>query len=99
MAFPHGCGDHHFLYLRKLFRGEPVATLFHEDEERLTRAGWLRRNGDGLPEVTATVAAYFMAARRPPASVARPRTEEDLMRERLLSARPITQRRLRKRGS
>src|SRR3546814_18186701 len=22
MTFPHGCGDHHFLYLKKLFRGE-----------------------------------------------------------------------------
>src|SRR3546814_19296532 len=63
--FPHGCGDHNFLYLKKLFRGEAAGTLFHEDETRLTRAGWLRRNASGLPEVTEAVAAYFMAARRP----------------------------------
>src|SRR3546814_2048468 len=44
MTFPHGCGDHHFLYLKKLFRGEAAGTLFHEDETRLTRARWLRRN-------------------------------------------------------
>lgn len=95
MTFPHGCGDHHFLYLRKLFRGEPVATLFREDEERLTRAGWLRRNAEGLPEVTAAVAAYFMAARRPAAVATRPRSEEEMMRERLFSARPIGRRRVR----
>lgn len=95
MTFPHGCGDHHFLYLRKLFRGEPVTTLFREDEERLTRAGWLRRNAEGLPEVTAPVANYFSAARRPAATPAKPRTEEDMMRERLFSARPITDRRAR----
>src|SRR3546814_17433544 len=34
MTFPHGCGDHHFLYLKKLFRGEAAGTLFHEDETR-----------------------------------------------------------------
>src|SRR3546814_401434 len=65
MTFPHGCGDHHFLYLKKLFRGEAAGTLFHEDETRLTRAGWLRRNASGLLEVTEAVASYFMAARRP----------------------------------
>lgn len=94
MTFPHGCGDHHFLYLRKLFRGEPVSALFHEDEKRLTRAGWLRRNLQGLPEVTDVVAAYFIAARRPPSVPPKQRTKEDLMRDRLFSARPITRRRV-----
>src|SRR3546814_5392817 len=46
MTFPHGCGDHHFLYLKKLFRGEAAGTLLNEDETRLTRGGWLRRNGE-----------------------------------------------------
>ncbi|HEY9545089.1 MAG TPA: hypothetical protein VIR56_03725 [Solimonas sp.] len=92
MTFPHGCGDHHFLYLKKLFRGEAAGTLFHEDETRLTRAGWLRRNASGLPEVTEAVASYFMAARRPVKADRKRRTEEDVMRERLLSAQPITRR-------
>lgn len=86
MTFPHGCGDHHFLYLKKLFRGEPVQRLFREDEEQLVKAGWLRRNVQGLPEVTEAVAAYFMAARRPRAEPARGRSEEELMRERLFGA-------------
>jgi len=86
MTFPHGCGDHHFLYLKKLFRGEPTAPLFREDEERLARAGWLRRNGEGKPEVTEAVATYFIAARRPAAVAVRTRSDEQIMRESLFSA-------------
>lgn len=88
MSFPHGCGDHHFLYLKKLFRGEPVNVLFAEDEAQLIRAGWLRRNRDGALEVTEPVAAYFIAARRPPNEAGRRRTDEEVMRERLFAGRP-----------
>ncbi len=66
MAFPQGCGDHHFLFLKKLARGEAVSPLFREDELELMRAGWLRRNDEGMLEVTDEVGAYFVAARRPP---------------------------------
>lgn len=66
MAFPQGCGDHHFLFLKKLARGEAVNPLFREDELVLIRAGWLRRNDEGRLEVTDEVGAYFVAARRPP---------------------------------
>ncbi|NKF24684.1 hypothetical protein [Solimonas marina] len=96
MTFPHGCGDHHFLYLKKLFRRELTSTLFREDEERLVRAGWLRRNDEGKPEVTEVVAAYFINARRTMSTPTRPRSEEELMRERLFgSARPVARRRVR----
>ncbi|WP_028009322.1 hypothetical protein [Solimonas flava] len=40
--------------------------LFREDELELMRAGWLRRNDEGMLEVTDEVGAYFVAARRPP---------------------------------
>ncbi|WP_157622777.1 hypothetical protein [Solimonas soli] len=91
MAFPHGCGDHHFLYLKKLYRGEPVQTLFREDELALMRAGWLRRDDDGRLAVTREVEDYFVAARRPPDEAGRRHTGDDALR----SARLITQRRAR----
>lgn len=93
VTFPRGCGDHHFLYLKKLYRHEPTPPLFREDEERLVKAGWLRRNAEGKPEVTEMVAAYFITARKPPEVPAKTRSDEEIMRERLFSARPITRRR------
>jgi hypothetical protein len=91
VAFPHGCGDHHFLYLKKLFRGELLKPLFREDELALIRAGWLCRNDEGRLEVTQAVAAYFVAARRPPDEAGRRHTGDDGLR----SARVGTQRRVR----
>jgi hypothetical protein len=91
MAFPHGCGDHHFLYLKKLHRGEPVQTLFREDELALIRAGWLQRDADGKLTVTRAVADYFAASRRPPDELGRRHAGDDALR----SARLVTQRRAR----
>ena len=91
MAFPHGCGDHHFLYLKKLYRGEPVKPLFREDELALIRAGWLQRNDDGLIGLTREVADYFAAGRRPPDELGRRHTGDDNRR----IGRPMTVRRVR----
>ncbi|MFT4046969.1 MAG: hypothetical protein QM661_09765 [Solimonas sp.] len=91
MAFPHGCGDHHFLYLKKLYRGEPVQTLFREDELALVRAGWLQRDAEGRLAVTPAVSDYFAAAKCPPDEAGRRHTGGDGLR----SARLITHRRMR----
>lgn len=91
MAFPHGCGDHHFIYLKKLYRGEPVQTLFREDELAMIRAGWLRRDDEGKLAVTREVENYFVASRRPPDASGRRHAGDDALR----SARLITHRRVR----
>ena len=91
VAFPRGCGDHHFLFLKKLHRGEPVQTLFREDELALIRAGWLQRDEEGRLAVTKEVAEYFAAARRPPDELGRRHAIDDGLR----SARLVTLRRAR----
>src|SRR3546814_18834129 len=53
MTFPHGCGDHHFLYLKNLFRGEAAGTLFHDDETLLHVPAWDRPYDSRLPAVPA----------------------------------------------
>jgi len=65
MSFPSGCSDHDFNYLMRLFRCQRPPAPLHDDEVRLTMAGWLQRDALGELVVTEEVERHFRRVWRP----------------------------------
>ena len=65
MSFPSGCSDHDFTYLMSLFRGQQPRAPLRDDEMRMARAGWLRRDEHGALAVTALVEQHFRQVWQP----------------------------------